>query len=81
MPESAAFQRFSALNAKNLLYYQVQLNALEERILHEEEKTGLNVNRYDLLAAGADSHSHHSMLELQELLRTYSEFNHRVFLS
>jgi hypothetical protein len=76
VPEYAAFRRFRDLNAKNLLYYQVQLANLREEILKEEDQVPLHddLQRYGVLAEKANTRYHKLMLELRQLLREYSTY-------
>jgi hypothetical protein len=73
-PALSAHPRFSELNARNLLYYEAQLNNLKVQLLWAEHQQGLPTDCYRQIAEDADSHYHRLMLELRALLQKYSKF-------
>ena len=72
VPEFAAFSRFRELNVKNLLYYQAELNIVQEQLAVHEEELTLDVKCYEDLAEDADSCYHRLMMKNRRLLREYS---------
>lgn len=73
VPEYAAFSRFTELNIKNLLYYQAELDILQQEIALHEEETTLNVRCYQHLVEDADSCYHGLLIKNRRLLREYSK--------
>lgn len=71
-PEFAAFSKFSELNTKNLLYYQVQLKNLEQQIFKAEEEETVDTDRYPQLAEDAGGSYHELLMQLRKLLHEYS---------
>jgi hypothetical protein len=85
-PETAIFRRFTALNARNLLYMQADLCRLEAQLLvQEQEDNASPVGQRDKYATNYD-YLHLSALEeiaiqydlvfeIQEKLRKYSKWH------
>jgi hypothetical protein len=73
-PALSAHPRFSELNARNLLYYEAELNNLKVQLIWAEHQHGLPTDCYRQIADDADSHYHQLMLKLRKLLREYSTF-------
>jgi hypothetical protein len=84
-PDSAVFRRYGALNFRNLLYYQAELDQLEEkleeveRLNHELCESGRGRDFaskwYWLGGGGSDEHSKVQLalvLEIREVVRQYS---------
>ncbi|KAF2998308.1 hypothetical protein E8E13_007575 [Curvularia kusanoi] len=68
------------LNTRNLLYFKAQIDALQIRILEQEEEQGLQMERYDTIAKHHNpdkkkqNHVYHSLLmDMRELLADYNE--------
>jgi hypothetical protein len=77
-PDLAAFRRFRALNAKNLLYYQAELIVLELKLhqeeiegnrLHPDKAYGLTDWRFLKLA---NEQQWETVKEIRTLLKEYS---------
>ncbi|KAF1354387.1 hypothetical protein EJ07DRAFT_158541 [Lizonia empirigonia] len=73
VPEFAAFPRYRDLNIKTLLYYKVQLDVLQEKIMKKEEEQTLEPERYDMIAQGHSPDYHVLLLEARDLLEGYNK--------
>lgn len=87
-PQTAMFRRFGALNARNLLYLQSDLMALEqelERLELEDSKSGTGKkNMYTrdsfwitraCIPRDGDTKQRDKVLEMRALLQEYSQFS------
>lgn len=83
-PETAAFRRFSALNARMLLYLQADLCRLEKKLLQQEKwdsespvgvnhKYAVNYDRLRLSAYDEDPAQWKLVNEIKERLKEYSK--------
>ena len=85
-PETAAFRRFSALNARMLLYLQADLCRLEKKLLEQEksdsenpgvsQKYAVNYDRLRLSAYDEDPAQWKLVDEIKEKLKEYSTLRH-----
>jgi len=81
-PDFAALPRFRDLNLKSLLYYQVELTMLRER-LHKREyrdqRSSSDTNEYaefaECLIKSKTSKQYKLIKDIRELLKEYSEFD------
>lgn len=73
VPEYAAFSRFRELNVKNLLYYQAELDVLQQDLTIHEEEITIDVTCYQYLVEDGKSCYHELLIKNRRLLREYSK--------
>jgi hypothetical protein len=85
LPETAIFRRFGALNARNLLYFQSELTALEAALMKAEKRHSQHPKwenqvhardwywiEHSTLADDEDAVQYNLVMKIREKLREYS---------
>jgi hypothetical protein len=75
-PDVAIFRRFSALNAKNLLYLQAELVELEAKLVAIAKREKENTEQYEMswymLSHSRDNQQWQTFLDIRKKLKEYS---------